>query len=76
MENVSVKIWSKTVSYLDLIDVFHFSNVSKFFFAVAQSNKTLLKKKHMSNHILSYDPDLLIFINQNLIELSKILGNE
>ena len=44
LENVSVEIWSKIVSYLDLIDVFHFSNVSKFFFAVALSNETLIKK--------------------------------
>ena len=52
LENVSVEIWSKIVSYLDLIDVFHFSNVSKFFFAVALSNKTLIKKTYVESYFV------------------------
>ena len=52
LENVSVEIWSKIVSYLDLIDVFHFSDVSKFFFAVALSNKTLIKKTYVEPYFV------------------------
>ena len=70
LEKIPVEIWSKMVSYLNLKNVFQFSNFSKFFFVVAQLNKLFLKKNLVEAYF-AYDLDRFDFINRNFIHLSK-----
>ena len=68
-----VEIWSKIISFLELIDIFSFSNVSKFYLDVSQSLERFVERKPTFQYLVSYDYNIFDFFEKELIDLDKTI---
>ena len=74
IEKLPVEIRFRTVTFMRLIDVFHFSCASKLTFEICSQNKRFKDKKRISKHIVSFDPEMFNFFKEELEALSDTIG--
>ena len=56
-----------------MIDLFSFSNVSKFYLDVSQSLEGFVERKPIFKHLVSYDYNIFDFFEKELIDLDKTI---
>ena len=64
LDFLPVEIWSMSVSYLSLIEIFDLSCCSKFFIRVRDLNESFKRRKPFSNHLLNFNKQYFSFITE------------